>query len=492
MERVFWGDTVRQIEQAYINSSNKDLISLMEQAGKAVADEVLKTGDIIGKNIYVLAGGGNNGGDGYVTARYLSLMGADVKVFYLQEPKTHSSKYMRDICGVEVKKYFDGCLDGAYILIDAVFGIGFHGEIPKVFLSSFEEFNNSSAFKVAIDLPSGVYSDSAVPAKGALNCDLTVTFIGYKLCHMLFPAANYCSRVVLNTIGIPENIMGSTPFIGEVIQSPSFAKRERNTHKGSYGTAALICGSYGMAGAAVLALKSALRSGVGIAQSITHQSIYPIITCAVPEAVCLAYNNDTDIEKIGEAINKASATLIGCGLGVSEFSEKLLHTALKNCINTLIIDADGLNILSSNIELIKQTEANVIITPHPGEMSRLCGVSVEQIENDRITFACSFAKQYGCTVILKGAITVVAHKDGNVFFNTTGNAGMATGGSGDSLGGILVSLCAQGYSSLSAAKTAVYIHGAAADEAKKALGEISLLPSDYIEYLPRLFKKFEE
>ncbi|MEE1198955.1 MAG: NAD(P)H-hydrate dehydratase [Acutalibacteraceae bacterium] len=283
----------------------------------------------------------------------------------------------------------------------------------------------------------------------------------------------------------------------KVIKQPMLPPRDKNSHKGTFGTAVLICGSYGMAGAAVLAGKAALRSGLGIAKIILPDKIYDIAARQIPEAVFVPLKTSLDgtlcgedIPKICEHIKGADSLLFGCGSGRSHDNAEILKALIENTKCPFIIDADGINLLSQNIDIIKQTEADIILTPHPGEMSRLTGKSIAEIEADRIKTARAFTDKYGAVTVLKGAETVVATKN-DTYLNTIGNAGMATGGSGDTLSGILAAFLAREKDIDLAVTAAVWVHSAAGDAAAKRLSQTSMLPSDMIDELPCLFKKLE-
>ena len=251
----------------------------------------------------------------------------------------------------------------------------------------------------------------------------------------------------------------------------------------------MFCGSYGMAGAAILAAKAALRSGAGILKAVLCDGIYAPFTASVPEAVCVPLKqtdkgtlppDGIDYEKI---LSGCSAVLAGCGLGNNADTAEIVKALCENSEIPIVIDADGINALCGSIDIIKKRKAPVILTPHPGEMARLCSLTVADIEADRVGAARKFAAEYGCVLVLKGANTVIATPKGEIFFNLTGNPGMATGGSGDLLSGIIVSLLAQGFPADEAAKAGVYLHGEAGDKAAAKRGERAMLPSDMIKEL---------
>lgn len=484
MGYLFLNDTVKQIENDfYADSKSEDI--LMQRAGYCVYKTVTDNADKKSK-IIILTGASNNGGDGYVAARILFENGYDVEICRVFKPKS-------DLCVKQSLQYkgklydFNGELPKkADILVDAVFGTGFFGEPDEYVKSVFKACNNVEALKIAVDIPSGLNADSGECSEYSVNADITVTFIGLKKCHIFFPASEMCGKIILEELDIKPELLSRYKNEALITDKIKIPKRAKNTHKGTYGTAMLVCGSYGMSGAAVLALRAALRSGVGIAKTVLPENIYSIVTTSVPEAVCYPIGENHKLPE--EQIASADCVLIGCGLSKTQISEKIFVDVLKNCKKKVIIDADGLNILSECIDLTEGIKAELIITPHPGEMSRLCKVSIKEIESNRVFYAEKLAKELNAVVVLKGAHTVIAQPNGNVYFNITGNAGMSTGGSGDVLSGIIAAMCAQGKSAVEAAVTAVYIHGFAGDLAEKKFGEVSMLPSDIIDFLPEAFK----
>ncbi len=475
---------IRESEENAVNSGAFSFRELMYIAGTKANEIICGITSVSGKRIAVVCGNGNNGGDGFVIAKALYGLGSEVTVIIpCGLPLTEDAKYYYDALPDDICK--TSLLEGDFdIIIDAVFGIGLNRAPSEELCRLFDTINASSAMKISVDIPSGVECDNGSVLKTAVCADYTITFIALKPCFLLPSGSDYCGKTLVADIGVEP-----VDFVYKTIEKPYFKKRRHNSHKGSYGTALLVCGSYGMAGAAILATRGALRSGLGIAKCVMPESIYPSFTSAVPEAVCIpvkqrdngtTISSETDI--IG-CVKGCNAVLFGCGSGVSEDTAKILEELITKSEIPIVIDADGINILSCSIELLRKAKAPVIITPHPGEMARLCGKSVAEIEQNRVGFARNFACEYGCTVVLKGANTIVAEPEGTVSFNVTGNPGMATGGSGDVLAGITVSLLAQGFDAVTAAKAAVYLHGEAGDKAATLKGERAMLPSDIIEML---------
>ncbi len=273
-------------------------------------------------------------------------------------------------------------------------------------------------------------------------------------------------------------------------------KRKADAHKGNFGRLLCVVGSYGMAGAAMLSMRAALRCGVGICEGIVNQRIYPILAAAVPEAVFSVYEYEKGCEKelvnaVENGLEKASAVLIGCGCTTGEAAERALETVIKNTNRPIVIDADGINVLSKHIDWLEEHSGTVVLTPHPGEAARLLDVSTADIQRDRISAARAICEKYNAITVLKGHHTVVCQKDKSISINPTGNPGMAAGGSGDVLAGMMASLLAQGMPDEAAVKAAVYIHGAAGDRAAQRLSQRASLPSDTINELAHLFLEFE-
>lgn len=481
-----------------------DWLRLMENAGAACANVIRKNCDVQGKNVCVVCGRGGNGGDGFVIARKLFSEGARVSVILSSGRPTHASaleNYRRAVeVGVPIYDYAQEtvrCLDlirYSELIVDAVFGFGFHGAPSGSEAAVIGYINASRAAVVSVDLPSGASCDSGRVEGGCVHADLTVTFTTMKPCHVTFPAAEFCGRTVCASIGMPDEVVEGIPSDLRVVEradiAPVFAPRRRNSHKGNYGKPLLFCGSYGMAGAAMLCGRAALRCGSGIVHMAVPESIYPILAANVPEAVFLPLKDSGSdaLEKLNTALKTADALLIGPGLGrgaaVSEICRELIGTA--KC--PIILDADGINALDGRIDIIEKANADIVLTPHPGEMARLLGITIAEIERDRTGIASALSCRTGAVVVLKGAYTVIAEPSGAVWINLTGSAGMATGGSGDVLAGMIAAFLGRGFSPALAAKAGVYLHGAAGELAAEKLSETSMLPSDLVECLPTLFK----
>lgn len=505
--KIFTSAQIKNIEDATVLRGISKL-RLMENAGSAAARVIRERFDVTTKKTVVVVGNGNNGGDGFVVARKLAENGGDVSIVRLMglplsENATSMCKKAMET-GIRIHDFFDdtefakALLESADIIVDAVFGIGLSREVDTAVSPVFSFISSLNAFKVAIDVPSGVYADSARVNSAVIKADLTLSFIGLKYCHILPPASSYCGEVLSLAIGVSNDVLEDYDNVPKSIEPFKLPKRDKNSHKGTFGKTLLVCGSYGMAGAAMLSLKAALRCGVGLAFSALPEKIYNIVATSVPEAVFLpvdtkgkdSFTADSYFA-VKDAMDTADSILFGCGVRNTADNVIFLRDILENAKCPVIIDADGINALARNIDIIKQSAVKIILTPHPAEMARLCKVSTEEINANRIYFAKKLATDYGVMVVLKGANTIVATEDEKIFVNLTGNPGMATGGSGDVLSGMIAALIAQGLPENDAVCTAVYLHGLAGDKVARRLSQTSLLPSDVIEELPSLFKILE-
>lgn len=483
--------------EAAAANSGVSYTSLMENAGNAAAEYIIKTVSPVGKTAVILCGCGNNGGDGFVVARKLSEFGAKVFVIVAEPPKTEDAVLMFSKLpeNVTILKENDdlSVIEKAAIIVDALFGTGLSRKVSGFAEVLIEKANKTEALRFAIDIPSGAVCDTGNVFEPCFKADYTVTFEAFKPCHILPPANSFSGKTEMVHIGIKTDIMSTIETVAETIEAPRFEKRDKNAHKGTFGTALSLTGSYGMSGASVMSSLAALRSGVGIMKTAAVKENYRLIAEALPESVLVpcdsengAYTKDA-VHIIKKHLKTASAYLVGPGLSVNNDIAYLVRETALSSKAPVIIDADGINAIGRDIEFIKQMKAPLIFTPHPKEFSRLSGLPVAEIEADRLGVAKNFALEHKVWLVLKGANTVVATPDGEVYVNMSGNPGMATGGSGDVLAGIMLALLAREESVTAAVTAAVKLHGDAADIAAAKIGETSLLPSDIIKELPHLF-----
>lgn len=500
--------TATQTKMAEQIAFNKGISSerLMENAGSAAARVIKQSYDLNGKLAVVVVGQGNNGGDGYVVARKLKEYGARVAVIMsmgIAMTRDSATMQKRAIdAGISVMNFYDNTdlsgnlIDTADIIVDAIFGIGFHSATDREVSLIIERINQSKAVKIALDIPSGVIADTGEILGSAVKTDLAVSFIGYKPCHFEHSALEYCGKVKAVSIGIDESeIVDFSAEVIDVKQALGYlSKIPANAHKGTKGTALIIGGSFGMVGAPMLSARAAMRSGAGIVKVCIPKEAYPAATPMLPEAVFAPMNGKNgflhgdDIK--ADLFKNVNSVLIGPGMGLNDdtISAVLRATVASNC--PTVIDADGLNAISYEPDILKSNSV-VAITPHPGEMSRLTGISVSEIQKNRISVALNFAKEYQVITVLKGSYTVIACPSGKIYINTTGNAAMATAGSGDMLSGMITAFLANGTDPEKAVVVAVCLHGAAGDMVAKKLGVRGPITTDMIESLPFILNNGE-
>lgn len=480
--KVLTAAQIKTVEDNAVYNGIFSYTELMKKAADAATCEIVNRYNLIGKKVCVMCGAGNNGGDGLVIASNLKSRGADVTLLLpFGYPITETALHFKSrVNGIKTIEDFNGNYD---IVIDALFGIGLNRNLSEKISNLLKKINSYHSTKIAIDVPSGVFCDGG-EVSVAFKADLTITFSAYKLCQLLPQTSSYCGETVVLDIGLPID-----DYAYLTIDRPQIVKRPKNSHKGTFGTAMLFCGSYGMAGAEILAARAALRSGAGIVKAIVCDKNYSAFTASVPEAVTIPV--DTDISgapmvydrTILSSLSNSNALLIGCGLGRSDEAKKLVMRTLEKTQIPTVIDADGINALQGSINIIRKINAPVILTPHPAEMARLCDTTTGRIEANRIKFAKRFAVENNCYLVLKGTNTITATPNGRIFFNTTGNDGLATGGSGDVLSGMIVSRLAQCYDPLTAVLNSVWLHGAVADKLAESMPTRAILPSDIIEGL---------
>ena len=478
---------------------------LMENAGGALTMLIYKIGQEtdISSGVVFVCGSGNNGGDGFVAARLLAESGANVTVVLAcGDPSTElaAMEYceLSGVHGVEVLNLNDNIdkvfskFASAAVIVDCVFGTGFHGFLPPQTKACFSFAQRSPAIKIAADVPSGADCLKGTVEEGTLKCDYTVTF-GYKKIGMLFePLAEYCGEIVVGEIGLPANAAAGIELLPALFEekdvTPLFPKRAKNSHKGDFGKLLNVAGCASMSGAAALSTKAALRSGAGLVTLASSETVISRIAAAMPEAMYVV-TDKIDADSVAKECDGKDAVAVGCGLSVTAETKKLVEKIITNAACTVILDADGINCLADNIDIIRDKKAELIITPHAGELARLCGTTVEEAVADRLTLAVNLSREYGVTVVAKGTPTIVVGK-GKAYVIPAGNPGLSRGGSGDVLTGIIAAFAAQGLEPVDAAAAGVFVHGAAADLTAEKLSEMGMLPSDVIENLPFVFKKW--
>lgn len=498
MRRLVTGTQMKAIDNYAINTIGIPSVVLMERAAQAVVEAMeaewyplagsLRTGEH--GRVLVLCGTGNNGADGAAVARILHLKGFSVTVLTVGEESVRTKETILQLSideklGIPVMEFSD-FIPGTYdIVIDALFGVGLSRNLEGEFKDAVEISNKlNQKITVAVDIPSGIHSDTGVVMANAVRADVTVTFGYEKLGTILYPGKEYSGRVIVADIGFPpcETEKGILYYTFDKEDLKRIPVRRQNSHKGMYGKVLIVAGSKGMCGAAYLSALSAYRTGVGLVKIMTVEENVGILQNLIPEAIITSYDPELE-EREPEAFKAmvekecdwAEIIVLGPGLGKGRHVAKLLEYVLLSAYVPIILDADGLNAVSEYPYLADFFTENVIVTPHIGEMSRLTEKDVTEIKNDLIQTAVSYSEQYGVTCVLKDAVSIVAEKDGSVYINTSGDGAMAKAGSGDVLTGIIAGLIALSLEEDNAAALGVYIHGLAGETAAKIKGEHSLL-----------------
>jgi len=461
-----------------------DTAVLMENAAAALYGCLLETNRTEGK-ICVICGKGNNGGDGYALGVILLQKGLRVGVAAVEAP-------VSDLAAVYRAKYLnlggviaEDCIQAvneADLVVDCLFGFSMRGSITDKYANLVKAVNQSGAFVVAADMPSGLIANSDALPELCINADLTCTFTAPKLALMSYPAASACGKVIVADIGIPDNTIEKHPPLAVTADKrllKSLPERSVNSHKGTFGTLAALCGNAEMCGAAYLACLAALKSGVGMVRLYTDSDCAFVTKTRLAEAIISAKTAPEDITS-----HTPKALLLGCGCGRS-YDSTIKALLTGNRIPT-VIDADGINCIAGDIQLYRSVSSEAIITPHPAEMGRLMRKSAAEINGNRAGYALHFAEEYGFVTVLKGARTVIASPDGRLCISCYEGSGLAKAGSGDVLAGLIASLLAQGMEGFDAACLGVYLHSAAAERLTEKRGVYAMLPSELPEMIGQI------
>lgn len=517
MEYILNAGQMKQCDSDTIHKLGVPSLVLMERAALCTVEEMERFGCDM-TSVLVVCGSGNNGGDGFAVARLLWEKQVSVTLAFVGKEtslteETALQKKICENCGIKISS---NAMDYEYTtIVDAIFGIGLSRKVEGSYAEVIHWMNRQSACRVAVDMPSGVETDHGYILGAAVKADLTVTFAYRKIGQILYPGTEYCGQVVCRNIGIPRlhtvcDVHSGEPEGGRGCFSakPSLMftydkedlcrapRRPAYSNKGTFGRVLLIAGSTGMSGAACLAARGAYRAGSGLVEVFTPACNRQVIQMYLPEAIVTPWDEESDLaEMLGAALKRADAAGIGPGLGKSAGAGKLLEYIMKNYSGPLVVDADGLNLLAEQTGLMKNTKAQVILTPHVGEMLRLvngqapddCKITKENITRDIPGIAAGFASKNKVVCVLKDARTVVSDGERS-YLNTSGNSGMATGGSGDVLAGVICGLLAQGMQTFDAAALGVYIHGLAGDAAGEELGAYGMLAGDIAERVGQVLK----
>jgi len=514
MMKIVTAEQMRQIDRECIRLGTPVGL-LMENAGRAVAEETREyLGNLKKQHVLCLIGAGNNGGDGLVAARYLHERGAKVSVYLcssrpaddanLQLVREGGISCIEAAADKNLKK-LDGLLASATCVIDALLGTGKIRPLEGVFQKTLEKVNASKKANhfsiIAVDLPSGMDADTGAIDPACPAADVTVTLAFPKPGLFSFPGAARAGKVKIVDIGIAASLADSitTELLTAEWAGDTLPERPLNANKGTFGRVLVNAGSINYIGAAYLACSGALRVGAGLVTLATPHSLQSIIASRLAEATYLPLPESRQgvisveaADIIHRQCPQYDVLLVGCGLGQNpstvEFGSSLL---LKPGLPPLVLDADGLNILARLPDWWRKIPDNAVLTPHPGEMSRLCGLSLDEVQSDRPGVARKFAAAWQKTVVLKGAYTVIAAPDGRCRISPFANPGLASAGTGDVLAGVIAGLAAQGLDLFDAASLGVYLHGAVGEKIRNELGDAGMLASDLLPALPVIIKQLK-
>lgn len=494
--KIFSSTQIKKWDTFTIENEPISSVDLMERAATACCKW------LIGKNFgslhfRIFCGKGNNGGDGLAIARLLIEHKCQVTIYILEFGNIGTDDFQTnlarlhecttDIHFIQSADFFPS-IGNDDIVVDALYGTGLNKPLQAISAALVNQINDCKAIKISIDLPSGLYADKNSKGNTIIQANQTLSFQNYKLAFLVPENENYCGEVHLLHIGLhssyEENEPADFELIDEAIIKAIYKPRQKFAHKGSFGHAALLCGSKGMMGAAVLSSLACLRSGVGKLTTYIPQCGYDILQTTAPEA--MAFIAGEDYLSSATGIEKFNAVGIGPGIGVHPSHNKLLAGIFEKVNKPMVIDADALNIMAENKELLKLIPAQSILTPHPKEFERLFGKTESDFE--RLALASTKSKELNIYIVLKGHYGFISTPNGKEFFNSTGNAGMATAGSGDVLTGIITSLLAQGYSPAESSVFGVYLHGLAGDFAAAEFSQEAMLAGDIINCMPAAFK----
>ncbi len=502
---------MQEIDRKAIEGLGIPGLELMENAGRSVYDMILEYyGPAEGNRVAIVAGKGNNGGDGHVVARYLKEDGAHVEIYLIgkksQVKGDAAENLMRaERIGIAIHEIEDSedliIPEDTWVIVDAIFGTGFNGKLRQPYDHIIKKINQSGIPVVAVDTPSGLDGTTGRVTDPCINADITVTFGLAKIGQALYPGKANCGNLEVVDIGFPPGLDDDihTYLITAEEAVKLLPHRIHNAHKGNFGKLFVLAGSTGLTGAACLASMAAYRSGAGLVtlgcpaslNQIFETKLTEVMTKPLPDVAkkgCLATRG---MGEIREMIDWADAIAIGPGIGTHHETAELVTRLVEEIDKPMVIDADGLNILSKNLESLKAHKRPLVISPHPGEFARLSGHSIDEVQQYPIDLASQFAWDYDLSVILKGAPTVVTRRSGNIYINYSGNDGMATGGSGDVLTGLIGGFLAQGVCYSDAAVLATYVHGLAGDIAAEIYGTRGMIAGDILQFVPQALSELE-
>ncbi len=482
---------------------------LMENAGRGIAESAMAMAQR-DKPVHIYCGAGNNGGDGYVVARHLLHNGFQVQVFILTDREKIKGDSLTNLQILEKMGQTVHYIKAAPqipvqpgLIIDALLGTGATGPLKGFYAEIVEHINRSGVNVLSVDMPTGINAETGAVFEPVVKAQKTCTMALLKTGLLLAPAREFAGQIRVVDISLPQQTLLAKPPRQWLLESSDIRSRlpvrPRDAYKNQVGTVAILAGSTGFCGAAALTALSTLRSGVGLCFLAFPAGLNTVMAAKLTEPVLWPMPDQGHgfltlecADELYEKIRSQNAWAVGPGLGQASQTKELLFNLLQRLALPLVLDADGLNLCSQDVGSIKSYHGDMVLTPHAGELARLLKAGSKEIVADRVAMVQRAAREFEQVVVLKGSPTLVADRQGTVFFNSTGNAGMATAGSGDVLTGVIAALLAQGLNSLDAALVGVYLHGLAGDMAKKQFGEISLMAGDILAGLAQAFVALEE
>ena len=505
---------MQNIDRRAIEGMKIPGLELMEAAGSRLVDAIIEQyGDVADQVITIVCGKGNNGGDGFVAGRCLHEKGARIETFLIGHADSVEGDAKANLeragkVGLYIKEVDspdDVTIDeNSSIIIDALFGTGFSGDIKAPYDEIIGKINAHPAPVVAVDAPSGLDGATGAVAEPCVRADMTVTFGLPKFGQAVYPGKEYCGLLLVADIGFPDEAIDQEDIDRHLLMEDEAAamlpRRAPDSHKGDFGKLFVLAGSEGYTGAAAMTAEAGLRSGTGLVvlgcpsglNDIFEQKLTEVITRPLPQVRkrrCLALRG---LGEVREMIKWADAVAVGPGIGTYHETRDLIFRLISRLDIPVAFDADALNILGKNMDYLKGHPAPLVISPHPGEMSRLTGKTIEQIQKNRIDIALEFADEFNLVCILKGAPSVIAAPSGLAWINPTGNEGMATAGSGDVLTGLIGGFLAQGLIDIDAAVLGCYVHGKAGDLAMENLGSRGMIAGDILQMVPVALRELVE
>lgn len=506
MFKACYAEEMRNLDYAATEVGKIPSILLMENAALACVEELKNDFNLSLCKVAIFCGKGNNGGDGLAIAKHLYNAGIDVNVYLVNGNEfTGDAKINYDIVNAmdisvdtitdtDDLKYVIRSYD---VVIDAILGTGIKGDVRGDVFDVIKLINENARYVLSVDVPSGINSDNGEICGICINADKTVTFAAYKIGMFMYPAADSTGEIVVAPISIPKTVIESQNLQINVTDNEfireNLPKRSNNSQKSDYGKVLIIAGSRGMTGAAYLASEAALKSGAGLITLACPESINAVLENKTTEVMTLplsdnnGYFSSSAYSEIINKIDSFDAVLIGPGLGRTDDVQEFVKTVIKNCDVPVIVDADALYAVAQEKDILRDCTCDLIFTPHAMEMSRLTGLDISYIEENRIQVSKEFSEETGAVLLLKGHHSIVTAPSLTQYINSTGNSGMASGGSGDVLAGIIASFVARGVDTAIASAMGAYIHGMAGDIAKEYYGEESLSANNILECLPEAF-----